>query len=130
MDKDDRDATWHYEQIKRLDEFTVTEEHLALARRVNIGWRVTDWAEGPGFDLKRPYGNSDRHRDIAEVVDGAFLNAMGEGAQGDYIQANSERWNRLHAEMGVVVQIFLTTLQISPGRYRRQFPGDWAKTGD
>lgn len=85
---------------------------------------------GPGFDLKRPYGASDVHHSIAEVVDDAFLNTMGEGAQMDYISANADRWNRLHAEMAAATQIFFTTLEFSAGRYRRDFPGNWAKAAD
>lgn len=44
----DHDATWHYEQLKPVKEFTVTQEHLTLARLVNIDWLATEWAAAPG----------------------------------------------------------------------------------
>ncbi len=74
---DSHDETWFHEQLKYADEFTVTDEHLALARRVNMGWALTEWAAAPGFALKRPYGNSNVHRNIAAIVDGVFLNPIG-----------------------------------------------------
>ncbi|WP_433701752.1 hypothetical protein [Nocardiopsis sp. CA-288880] len=129
-----RDATHFYDQIQARwreqlpeePEFTVTEEHLALARRANIGWNWTERAAGPGLNWKRPYGNSDWHEDIAEIVDGAFLGALGDGARQDYIEAHAERWDRLHAEMTIVLQIFLDTRSFEPGRYKSD-TGGWRK---
>lgn len=127
MSEERRDATWFFDRIKYQHEFTVTEEHVALARRANVRWHYTEWGAAPGLDLKRPYGNSDWHADVAEIVEGAFLNAMGDGAREDYIEANTERWERLHAEMALAMQIFLTTQQFDMGRYRSQIGGRWIK---
>lgn len=48
--------------------FTVTDQHLALLRRTHIGYDA--WTEfgAPEVDSKRPYGNSNVHLDLAEIL--------------------------------------------------------------
>jgi hypothetical protein len=48
--------------------FTVTDEHLKLLRRTNVGWEDGEFG-APSIDCKRPYGNSSVYNDIAEILD-------------------------------------------------------------
>lgn len=117
-----------WDEFKQLDEFRVTDEHLALLKRGNVSWLCLNEGAGVmGLDIKRPFGNSDIWKSIAEIVDGPFLNAMGDGAREDFIEANGERWERLYAEVGLALQISLGTGQFSAGLYRRNLFGPWSK---
>lgn len=128
-----RDATFFYDAIQeRFElsddrEFEVADHHIALARHANMTWHADGSSGGPGLDRKRPYGNSDWHEDVAEMVEGAFLNAMGPGARQDYIEANAERWERLHAETAIAIQVILHTGQFEPGLYRDDLKDGWTK---
>jgi hypothetical protein len=58
------------ESLRRVTEFTVTEDHLKLLRHA---W-VDCWYEGegygaPGINPKKPYGGSWVERDIVEILD-------------------------------------------------------------
>jgi hypothetical protein len=98
-------AVNYWESMQFVHEFEVTDEHLALLQRGHIGWHyVNERVGSPGLDTKRPFGSSDVWHSIAKAVDGAFLNAMGEGARDDYIEANAGRWERLLAEVGIALQ--------------------------
>lgn len=135
MSRTGRKAVEYWEELTRLDQFDITAEHLTLLQRGNVSWfYVGEWTGSPGLDMKRPFGDSDIWESIAEAVDGPFLNAMGEGAREDFVEANADRWERLHAEVGIALQISLDTGQFSTGRYRKLQPGDarypmnlWAK---
>lgn len=115
-----RRAVQFWDELKHLTEFRVTDEHLALLKRGNVSWHYLDEGTGVvGLDVKRPFGNSDIWESIAEIVDGPFLEAMGDGAREDFIEANDERWERLYAEVGLALQISLYTGQFSTGLYHR-----------
>lgn len=90
--------------------FTITPDHLLLLRNMQVGW---SWGEygAPCISPKRPYGNSDVPADIARIL----------GWQRDD-DGLPERAARIHAEMGVVLQIVLTTLSFRAGRYTRRNP--------
>ena len=49
------------------EEFTVTEAHLRLLERFNIGWCGDEYG-APCMDPKRPYGNSDVEGDVCEIL--------------------------------------------------------------
>lgn len=50
--------------------FTLTDEHVKLLRRVNIGWTEDDdgYVGHWELDAKRPYGNSDIEDDIRSIT--------------------------------------------------------------
>ena len=52
-----------------VSEFTVTEDHLELLRHVHLYWDYGEGYGAPAIDPKRPYGNSDVERDIAEILE-------------------------------------------------------------
>src|SRR5260370_25490215 len=52
-----------------VSEFTVTEDHLKLLRHVHLYWDYGEGYGAPASDPKRPYGNSDVGRGIAEILE-------------------------------------------------------------
>lgn len=51
-----------------MEYFTVLPEHLALIRRMNVEWCDDPYDGAPAVNIKRPYGNSDAWRDVAETL--------------------------------------------------------------
>lgn len=49
--------------------FTVTDEHVKLLRRFQVGWQDCETG-APEIDPKRPYGNSAVPEDIHEILTG------------------------------------------------------------
>ncbi|QGF20196.1 hypothetical protein SEA_SIXAMA_17 [Gordonia phage Sixama] len=97
--------------------FTVTEDHIKLAKRTYFGYDA--WTEfgAPEVDPKRPYGNSDVYDDIAEIL-GVERE---EDAWGDPVLTSEqkERFDKLHREMETVFQILAANCVngIRPGEY-------------
>src|SRR5215471_7021054 len=58
-----------FDSISRVREFTVTEGHLRLLRHVWVDWDQGEGYGAPGISPKKPYGNSDVERDIAEILE-------------------------------------------------------------
>lgn len=95
----------------KITEFTVTEDHIKLAREMNVDWEHTEFG-APAIDGKRPYGDSNVTRDMAEILE---IPVPDEGE--DLSDELEERLTRIHAEMGVVLQIALVTGEFKAGRY-------------
>lgn len=92
--------------------FTVTESHVALARRMYVGWQDCETG-APEIDPKRPYGNSDVPGDIHEILTGVMVD-------NDEVVLNREQRDEyltLHREMGTALQVFLATGSFEPGDY-------------
>lgn len=79
--------------------FSVTEDHLLLARAMNVGWCGDEFG-APQIDPKRPYGNSDTLGDIEKITGRSQPNP-----------------HRLHREMETVLQIILATGYFREGDY-------------
>lgn len=47
--------------------FKLTEAHIKLLQRANISNSCIEWGS-PAIDGKRPFGNGDLHRDIADIL--------------------------------------------------------------
>lgn len=62
-----------FDSLNQAMEFTVTEDHIKLLRHLCDGGLYWDPGEGfggaPYFGSKKPYGNSDVPRDVAEIVE-------------------------------------------------------------
>jgi hypothetical protein len=130
MDEDDQERL--FESLRELDEFTVTEDHLKLLRRVYVGY----WYTGEGYygvaniSAKRPYGNSYVGRDIAEILnapDGDWVYEDGEKV--GVTDEADERFMRLHVETMVALQVVLAAGEFRPGHYRRteRWIDDWRR---
>lgn len=90
--------------------FTVTAQHIQLLQRAYVSWVDIEFG-APAIDCKRPYGNSQVHDDIAEILG---------------LPIPEEDMERLHAETAVVLQIFLRTGRMEPGTYRcSPYNTDW-----
>jgi hypothetical protein len=109
------DAETYYRKIRNVTEFTVTEEHLKLLRRANVGWEDCEFG-APAIDCKRPYGNSDVVADIGEIL-GYGEEYWQDPLTGEYNETIANNFAQLHAETGIVLQIALATGEFRPGRY-------------
>lgn len=114
-------------QYTRSTTFTVTEDHLKLARQMNISYDAYAEYGAPCVDPKRPYGNSNVEGDIAEILGWELF----EDADGDRHLSAEQRdaAERMHREMETVLQILVRQLAIEPGEYRRpnDYGSDWAR---
>lgn len=83
--------------------FTITEDHLKLLARLEIGY--DEWTEygAPEVDPKRPYGNSDVENDIAEILEWELV----KDRYGDEIltEEQGDRAKKIHMDMTVVLAI-------------------------
>ena len=121
-----------FESLRRLTEFTVTEDHLKLLRHVDVGY----WDPGEGYygaaviSAKRPYGNSAVGQDIAEILDAPDEDWVFEDGEKAYVTDEAdERFKRLHVETMVALQVVLAAGEFRPGRYRRaeRWSMDWQR---
>lgn len=83
--------------------FVVTSDHLKLLKEMCVGWDDCEFG-APCIDPKRPYGNSDVISDMKEI--------LGKKPKGGL--------NSLHREMEIVLQILVSNLSISPGKYETE----------
>ncbi len=104
--------TWRYVQAvswAAVREFTVTEDHLKLLRHACL---YSDYGEGygaPAINPKRPYGNSDVERDIAEILDAPDSDWEWD-EDDEYLDLTTEareHFTRLHVETMLVLHIAL-----------------------
>jgi hypothetical protein len=127
----DRTSAGHVweRELHRIHDFTVTETHLALMRRMSVQWNwddAWDWP-APCIACHRPYGNSNILSDVAEIA-GIELDE-------DYLAGGNrplrERLARLHAETAVALQIALVTGEFRSGRYLSgHYHRDWMRVAD
>ena len=136
------------EKIERATKFTITENHLKLLKRFNVDWVDCEFG-APRIDPKRPYGNSNVLDDIAEILgvkktkenveDYDKEEASEYSDKQEYIEDlewNEETYNkfdRLHKEMQIVLQIIFATGKIEVGDYLKKDEYDyesWKKSGE
>lgn len=93
--------------------FTLTEEHLALARHMWVGWNDIEFG-APEIDPKRPYGNSDVVSDVAKIVGEPWPDTDRER------DVFAVRMSVIHGEMETALQIILGRAgqAVEPGIYR------------
>jgi hypothetical protein len=93
------------------DEFTLTEQHVKLLRRMNVSWGREEFG-APEIDPKRPYGNSNVYGDMARILG---IPADGDG---EFEPRLINLMDRLHQQTKVALQIVLVTGSFAPGVYR------------
>lgn len=103
-----------FDVIHRVREFTVTDEHLPLLRHTHVSWDEAEFG-APSIDPKRPYGNSNVYRDMAEILD------VPDSERADEELTPEAEWRflRLHVETAIALQIALATGEFRTGRYVR-----------
>jgi hypothetical protein len=96
--------------------FTLKPEHVALLRRGNVGWN-SDESGAPGLDPKRPYGNSDVPRDVAEILGAKPIGGWDSEAWEVYLDAHRDRLVNLHHETETALAVVLAAGSFEPGNY-------------
>ena len=109
----------------KTQEFTITDEHLKLIRNFNVGWQDCETG-APEIDPKRPYGNSDVMYDIHEILTGERI-----GSKRDELTGHeTEKYEKLHKETQIVLQIVLATGQFKSGKYKSYGFRKWTECAD
>lgn len=116
------------------EKFTLTEDHLKLAKRSHFG-HDTNWFQfgGAAVGQKRPYGNSDIVGDIIEILGWSDEKEWNE--EDGYWSFNKqveEKALAIHSEMATVFQIAACTLSWCAGVYECENDCDqlsWRRIG-
>jgi hypothetical protein len=104
--------------------FTVTEQHLKLLRRFQVGWQDCEMG-APEIDPKRPYGNSDVTNDIHEILTGETIGHR-DSKRDSLTDVEEDRYKLLHNDTENVLQIVLATGQFKAGKYEcNEYRNDW-----
>lgn len=104
--------------------FTVTNDHLLLARRMYVSWSDCEYG-APEIDPKRPYGNSDVPGDIADIL--GWENRY-DPKTGEPLREWHDRAAAIHKEMQTALQVFLATGAFEAGIYRAgEYGQDWKR---
>lgn len=94
--------------------FTLTEEHLRLIRRLNLG------------NAKRPYGDCTfMELDMADAL-GIPIPKLANGEY-DIDNFKTAKLLKLHSEMLFATAVFLKNATLAPGKYTRDNFGHWHK---
>jgi len=101
-----------------MKEFELTEQHLALMRRMWVGWQDCEFG-APEIDPKRPYGNSGVISDIAEI-----LGIPEPDEDEEFPSEVMERMEQLHIETRAAIAIMLQCGKVVVGKYE-MYDGDW-----
>ena len=117
-----------------VTDFTVTEDHLTLLRHAHLYWDYGEGYGAPAINPKRPYGNSDVERDIAEILEAPDSDWECD-EDGEYLYPNptpeaQERFTRLHVETMIVLHIALAAGEFRPGRYIRDDVIGWIRADE
>lgn len=101
--------------MSHTQRFTITPEHVKLARSMWVGWDYVEFG-APAVDSKRPYGNGDVLSDMREILERP--------------DATDKELLKLHEDMQRVIQITLRTGTMAPGDYEAPRYGvNWQKVG-
>ncbi len=108
----------------KIEKFKLTEQHIKLLRRFEIGWQDCEFG-APEVDPKRPYGNSSVLEDIHEILTGEIIGCT-DSKRDELTAAEEKEYRKLHAETETALQIVLATGKFLPGTYELQDYGtDW-----
>lgn len=100
-------------------QFTITPDHIKVLRASNVDWDDSCYEGAPCVNLKRPYGNSSGvARDIHKILTGETIGYTN-SKRDELTEAESQRYQKLHFEMAIVLDIVLRTGTFEPGTYRR-----------
>ncbi len=98
-----------------MTEFRLTEDHLKLLRRANIGWESCEYG-APAMDCKRPYGNSNVEDDICRIIGWCPLDEATE----DWSREQRDRASQLHQDLQIALQLLVIYAgsKLKTGLYR------------
>lgn len=104
-----------------MKKFTITEEHLKLAKEMYVGWQDCEFG-APEIDPKRPYGNSYVYGDLGEIL------GLKEDNEDGFSDQDKERMYTLHRGMQTFIQIGLATGRFDLGEYEGEgYSNRWKK---
>jgi hypothetical protein len=110
-----------------LIKFVVNETHLKLVRRLNFGnSRGNGECGAPEIDTKRPYGNSDIYRDMADIVG---IPQPDRERDEEFTLGQFKVMDRLNYELPTVLEIGVITGAFVTGEYvaSGEFARDWKR---
>lgn len=116
------------------EKFTIKKEHLKLLQRMRVNYDDCCEFGAPIINPKRPYGNSDVHRDIIEIIGlkqitentfefdlfGKKYTIIGENKYNLELDCQKKLCNKLedlHKETATVLQICLELKTFEEGDY-------------
>ena len=94
--------------------FYLTDVHLKLLKRVNISFNDGEIDDVPGIDTKRPFGNSDWVRDVAEILEWTLVDSDEWEIPEEY-HTTAEK---LLKELRDALQVVLTAQSFKIGKYK------------
>lgn len=104
--------------------FEVTRDHIKLVKSILVYW--DDDTKRVMIDQKRPYGDSDVPKSVAEAIDLDFVEI--EGGELRLTSQQEEYCWKLHKDMATVLQIVLGTGQFKSGEYEcDEYNSEWKK---
>ena len=94
---------------------------VGALRAAYVGWWDCEFG-APAIDCKRPYGNSDVYRDIAEILEFPHWDED----EREYSSVEKQTMRRLHEETATALQIVLGTGEMRVGRYTcKPYTREW-----
>jgi len=96
--------------IQGTETFEIKNEHLELLKRAFVSWDSGEYG-APAINSKRPYGNSDVERDIAEIFGWKYDEEEGLNEE------QSKKALTIHKETKTALQIALATQKFETGVY-------------
>lgn len=107
-----------------MKRFTLVNAHLELLRNANVEWGGGQWGT-PCIDSKRPYGNSNLHKSMLEILG---LNVEIEDEYEGVSEGVAEMLEGLHRQTKTALQIVLSTGKFEAGVYEADDYGrKWRK---
>lgn len=107
-------------------QFELTEQHLKLIHRMNVGY--DDYCEfgAPAIDPKRPYGNSSVYYDIGEILridpEGGTLEDP------EFTEEQEEFMLDIHKSTAEALQVILASGSFELGIYEAEkYKHNWVK---
>jgi len=98
-----------------MQKFTLTQQHVDLLHRMNVRWNDEAYEGAPEIDAKRPYGNSDVWRNVAEII--GIAPVIDDDGERHWPQGTREACMALHRETGKALQVCLSAKTFEPGEY-------------
>lgn len=92
------------------EKFTLKQDHLTLLNHMWVGWSDSEYG-APEIDPKRPYGNSDVARDVADLLGWEYDDDEG------LTDKQRKTADELHSQTGIALQIILATQSFKLGTY-------------
>jgi len=100
--------------VQTFRTFTVTDDHLKLVKRFNIGWNDDEFGS-PSVDCKKPFGNSSVYEDMAEILGITLPDSYDEHEKYDMA---TRPLNRLYYEdLPIALQILCCNLSLEAATY-------------